>query len=210
MLGAADHFAAFLRARRTSASSVASAPSSSCAALTAALASAGLKPRLARAERRPPRHCRAAPAHPADRADAELALKFIGDARGELGADTVGAADHRLVFLRDGAGELVGRQHRQDGQREPAADALDRGQRAKGVALVRPSRSRTASRHPRAPEARSGSGPRRRSGRARRASCRCNARDSRPRRRRSPRCRRPFRQEFRRVWRSCAQPNLSR
>src|SRR5688500_12676004 len=62
------HFAAILNASRTSASSVVSAPSSSFAAATAALASAGLKPRLARAERAsaatPPRGAEA-PAAPA-------------------------------------------------------------------------------------------------------------------------------------------------
>src|SRR4029079_1737059 len=41
------HLAAFRSARRTSASSEAPSPSSSCAALTAALASGGLKPRRA-------------------------------------------------------------------------------------------------------------------------------------------------------------------
>ena len=66
---------------------------------------------------------------------AELALKLIGDARGELGADAVGAADHRLVVLGDGAGELVGRERGQDRERDPAADALDAGQRAEAVAL---------------------------------------------------------------------------
>ena len=35
------------------------------------------------------------------------------------------------------AGELVGREHGQDRQREPPADALDAGQRAEGVALCR-------------------------------------------------------------------------
>src|SRR5688500_16109429 len=49
--GVGRHFAAFLSASRTSASRVAPSPSSSLAAATAALASAGLKPRLASAER---------------------------------------------------------------------------------------------------------------------------------------------------------------
>src|SRR5207247_5253160 len=46
--------------------------------------------------------------------DAELALQLIGDARGELGADPVGAADHRLIALADGASELVGGEDRKD------------------------------------------------------------------------------------------------
>src|SRR6476619_5732463 len=63
-----NHLAAFFSASRTSASNVASGPSSSCAALTAALASAGLNPRLPSAERAsaaaPPRGAGAAPAIP--------------------------------------------------------------------------------------------------------------------------------------------------
>src|SRR5215204_5280758 len=57
--------------------------------------------------------------------DAELALKLVGDAGGELGPHAVGSADHRLVTLADGARELVGREDRKDGEREAAAHALD-------------------------------------------------------------------------------------
>ena len=74
---------------------------------------------------------------PAEAGDAELALELVGDPGGELGTDSVGAADHRLVVLGDGAGELVGRKDREDREREAAADALDAGQRPEGVALVR-------------------------------------------------------------------------
>ena len=94
--------AAFRSASRTSASSVASSPSSSTAAATAALASAGLKPRLARAESAscaaPPRGGRAGGR--GERRAAELAGEFVDDAHGELGADAVGAGDHRLVAAR--------------------------------------------------------------------------------------------------------------
>src|SRR5206468_876600 len=47
----------------------------------------------------------------------------------------VGSADHRLVVLRHGTGELVGREDRQDRQREAAADTLDAGQPTERVAL---------------------------------------------------------------------------
>src|SRR6185312_9268702 len=66
--GSAGHFAAFFSASRTSESSEASGPSSSWAALTAALASAGLNPRLPSAESAsaaaPPRRAGAAPPTP--------------------------------------------------------------------------------------------------------------------------------------------------
>ena len=143
---------------------------------TAALASAGLKPRLASADRAslaaPPRGAGAPP--PPSPRHSELALQFIGDARGELGPDAIGAADHRLVAIGDRARQFVGRQRRQDRQRDLAADALDRWS-ARGTTSrsARDCRSRTGSTGPRAPAVRSGPAPRRRSARAHRASGRC-------------------------------------
>ena len=54
---------------------------------------------------------------------------------GELGADAVGAGDHRLVAAADGGRQLLGAEHRQYGQRDAAADALHAGQLPECFAL---------------------------------------------------------------------------
>ncbi len=66
-----------------------------------------------------------------------LAGEFVDDAHGELGADAIGSSDHRLVAAADGGGELGRVEHRQDGERDAAADALHAGQRAEALALAR-------------------------------------------------------------------------
>ena len=80
---------------------------------------------------------------------AGLVLQLVDDALGELGADALGAGDHRLVAARDGAVELVAGQRGEDGERDPGADALDRGQQPEPVALVARWRSRPAGWRPR-------------------------------------------------------------
>jgi hypothetical protein len=71
----------------------------------------------------------------ADCEHAELALQLIGNASGQFWTDAVGTADHRFVFLRHGAREFFGREHREDRQREAAAHALNRRQRAERITL---------------------------------------------------------------------------
>src|SRR5436190_17518934 len=71
----------------------------------------------------------------AERNDAKLALKLIGDARGKLRPDAVGAADHRLVVLGHRTRELVGRKRGKNRQRDLATDALNTCQGPKAVAL---------------------------------------------------------------------------
>ncbi len=60
----------------------------------------------------------------------------MDDSLGELGADSGGAGDHGMVAARHRPVEVVAGQGRQDGERDPGADALDRGQQPEPVALV--------------------------------------------------------------------------
>src|SRR5690606_20598193 len=64
-----------------------------------------------------------------------LVLQLRADPRRQLGTDTVGPADRRLVLGGDRLGELQRRQHRQDRQGAARADALHRGQQAEPVPL---------------------------------------------------------------------------
>jgi hypothetical protein len=64
-------------------------------------------------------------------------LEFGHDALGELGADTGGAADHRLVLQRDRIGEFARRQRRQDGERHLRAHPLHVVEQAEPGALSR-------------------------------------------------------------------------
>ena len=120
---------------------------------------------------------------------AELALKLIGDARGELGADAVGAADHRLVVLAtaraSSSGDSVDRIAIAAARRRPG-----RGQGAEGVALAGRAEAEQGPgilAHLELGQDQHVAADRRR---ARRASGRSRGADSRRRRRRSPRCRR--------------------
>ncbi len=60
----------------------------------------------------------------------------MDDSLGELGADPGRAGDHGVVAARHGAMEVVAGQGREDGEGDPGADALDRGQEPEPVALL--------------------------------------------------------------------------
>src|SRR6266852_8914363 len=70
-----------------------------------------------------------------ERDAADLVLELAGDARRQLRPDAVGAGERRLVLRQDGSGERIGRQHAQDRQSDPRADALHRGQQPERAAL---------------------------------------------------------------------------
>ena len=138
---------------------VASGPSSSLAAATAALASAGLKPRLARAERAsaagPPRGA-GAPIAPASAGLPSLPASSLTMRWASLGPTPLARATIALSPRETAAASSAGIEHRQDRQRDAAADALDAGQLAERLALAGRAEAEQGPADPRAPAARSG------------------------------------------------------
>ena len=96
---------------------------------------------------------RAAPRAERDAAEPCLAARWRC-AAASLGPTPLARPIIALSPLATARCELVGGQRREDGERDAAADALDRGQQPEPVALAAPSRSRTADRRPRAPASR--------------------------------------------------------
>ena len=64
-----------------------------------------------------------------------LSFNSCDDALGELGADALGAADHRLSPLATARCSSSAGERREDGERDARADALHRDQQAEPVAL---------------------------------------------------------------------------
>ena len=128
----------FFSASLTSASRLAPSPSSSTAAATAALASPATKAEIGERRQRIGRGTPGGDRRGTGRADrdrTDLVLQFVDDPHRQLGADAVGAGNHRLVAARDRPAQFDRVEHRQDRQRDPAADALDPGQQPEPVAL---------------------------------------------------------------------------